>query len=168
MNDYLFHVTMSQDGSESQANEQVLSLLSPDDVRAIGGLRDEAIAGVIERDPKAKGKILPQQFHPNPPFVQFMHTVIKIFGPHDPALQTAAAQQQESWIYIIDIRTPDGTPGRVPPEDIVGAFEVKTGHIIKESYSANQKHIIFSDNGLVQLLPFLQETLIRELKRLPV
>lgn len=147
-------------------SSQVLSILHPDDVKSLGGLPNEGIAGSISRNLKVEGKISVGQFRPNPVFIRFMHHVIKLFGPDDPELQQAAVQQREGWIYIIDLRTPEGPQGRVPPEDIIGAFEVKSGQIIRDSYSINDKHLVFSEHGLVQLSPFLHKVLIRELKRL--
>src|SRR5215471_14730430 len=62
--------------------------------------------------------------------------------------------------------TPEGPMGRVPPEDIVGAFAVKGGQLC--AYQPNDKHLVFSKNGLVQLPPSLAEIHVRELKRLKV
>ena len=152
--------------SSPEDSSQVLSILHPDDVNSLGGLPNEAIAGLISSNLKTEGKISVGQFRPNPAFIRFMHNVIKLFGPDDPELQQAAIQQREGWIYIIDLRTPEGPQGRVPPEDIIGAFEVKGGQIIRDSYSTNDKHVVFSEHGLVQLSPFFHKAFIRELKRL--
>lgn len=144
----------------------VLSVLPPDDVTALGGLPNEAIAGLIARELKTGEKIAREHVRPNPAFIRFMHQVIQTFGPDDPALQAAAAQQQDGWLYIIDLRTPEGPQGRVPPEDIIGAFEVQHGQLIRDSYWANDNHLVYSAHGLVRLPPFLHAALIRELKRL--
>jgi hypothetical protein len=57
-----------------------------------------------------------------------------------------AARLGNGWVYIIDQRTP--TPGgQVPPEDIIGAFEVKDGDILPGSYRASPNHMILSPNG---------------------
>jgi hypothetical protein len=152
--------------SSPEGSSQVLSVLHPDDVKSLGRLPNEAIAGLINRNLNTGDKISVEQFRPNPVFIRFMHNVIKLFGPDDPELQQAAVQQREGWIYIIDLRTPAGPHGRVPPEDIIGAFEVKNDQIIRNSYNINDKHLVFSEHGLVQLSPFLHKTFIRELKRL--
>ena len=56
-----------------------------------------------------QGRLNPlEHFRPNPAFIRLMHHVIKTFGPDDPALQEAASQQQEGWLYIVDLRTPEG------------------------------------------------------------
>lgn len=158
------HGSPKPSGSENQM--QVLSILSPDDIKAIGTLPKEAIAGLIKNDPHNRDKFLPEQFQVNQDFVRFMHHVIKTFGVDDPALKAGALQQQNGWMYIIDLRTPDGPQGRVPPEDIIGAFEVKQGQLVQDSYWANEKHLVFSAYGLVRLPPFLRDALIREFKRL--
>ena len=50
--------------------------------------------------------------------------------------------------------------------DIIGIFTVEGGKL--GLYHANDKYLVFSANGLVQLPPSLQEVHIRELKRLKV
>jgi hypothetical protein len=152
----------------AEGDFQVLSVLQPDDVQALGGLPDEAVVGSIGGNLGAGDEIPVGQFRPNRAFVTFMHQVIETFGPDDPELLQAAAQQGEGWLYIIDLRTPEGPQGRVPSEDIVGAFEVRSGQIIKDSYGTNDKHVVFSEHGLVQLPPSLQAALIRELKLLKI
>jgi hypothetical protein len=152
--------------SSPEDSFQVLSVLHPDDVKSLGRLPNEAIAGLINRNLSTGDRISVEQFRPNPVFIRFMHDVIKSFGPDDPELQQAAVQQRKGWIYIIDLRTPEGPQGRVPPEDIIGGFEVKNGRIVRDSYSINDKHLVFSEHGLVQLSPFLHKALTRELKRL--
>jgi hypothetical protein len=150
----------------AEGDFQVLSVLQPDDVQALGGLPGEAVVGSIGGDLGAGGEIPLEQFRPNPAFIRFMHQVIETFGPDDPELLQAAAQQREGWLYIIDLRTSEGPQGRVPPEDIVGAFEVSSGQIIEDSYGANDNYVALSEHGLVRLSPFLQAALIRELKLL--
>lgn len=94
-----------------------------------------------------------------------MHHVIQIAGPKDPGLQAAAAEQGDGWVYIIDLRTPEGPQGRVPPEDIIGGFEVRSGQIVIESYWANDGHRVLTENGLVQVPPWARDAFMRELAR---
>lgn len=158
---------MHDEKSDSSREKiQVIAMLPPADVKAIGKLPKEAVAGFVTPDPNHLNQISPEQFRPNMPFVHFLHNIIKTYGPDDPALKSAAVQQNEGWLYIIDLRTPEGPQGNVPSEDIVGGFEVKVGKIVQDSYWANENHLIFSKNGLVRLPPFLHDALIRELKRL--
>ena len=63
---------------------------------------------------------------------------------------------------MIDQRTP--TPqSAVPPEDIVGVFEIKSGRVVSGSYQANAKHLILSAHGFVRLGSELQSCLLEEL-----
>jgi hypothetical protein len=98
--------------------------------------------------------------------VDFLHVVIARRGPELPGLVAAARSQGDGWVYIIDQRTP--TPGdAVPPEDIVGAFEVKAGEVVPGSYWPNPKHAILSARGFFQLGDELQACLLEELAKAP-
>jgi hypothetical protein len=140
----------------------LVSLLPPE-VCFAHGLAGEVIAGFCTRLMQQGEKISPETFRPNRPFVNLLREVIANAAPADPALQEAARQQQTGWVYIIDARTP--TPqGAVPPHDIMGGFEVKNGMIVAGSYSANQKHQLFSENGFFQMPDkFLQDALMERL-----
>jgi hypothetical protein len=133
----------------------VLSFLSPEEVRSMGGLPAEAIAGTV-----SIGEGEATDFRENPLFATFMHSVLAEYGPDDSGLRAAAASQGEGWIYIIDLRTPDGPQGRVPPVDIVGGFEVRAGVIIAGSYQPMEAHRIYTENGLVLLPPSLRQALV--------
>lgn len=137
---------------------QVLSLLTPDQVSALGGLPAEAIVGSVEGDTVSVTAV-----RENPKFVAFMHEVIRTAGPLDPELQAAARAQQDGWVYVIDLRTPEGPAGRVPPEDVIGGFEVRRGTIVEDSYEANPHHRPYTTNGLVQLPPSLMQAFVKQL-----
>jgi hypothetical protein len=66
-------------------------------------------------------------------------------------------------VYTIDLRTIEGPQGRVPPDDIIGAFEVRLGQIVAGSYWSNENYRAFTSNGLVQLPPSLRKAFLREL-----
>jgi hypothetical protein len=69
----------------------------------------------------------------------------------------------DGYLYVIDQRTP--TPqGAVPPDDIIGAFEVKGGEIVAGSYRSNANHKILSARGFFQLDAPLLACLIQELE----
>jgi hypothetical protein len=140
----------------------VVSLLPPE-VCGNHGLAGEVIAGFCTRLMQQGEKISAETFRPNRPFIDLLHEVIANAAPADPALQAAARQQQTGWVYILDARTP--TPqGTVPPHDIMGAFEVRNGAIVAGSYSANQKHRLFSDDGFFKLPDeFLQDALMKRI-----
>jgi hypothetical protein len=137
-----------------------ISFLSPQEVQSLGGLSDEAIAGFIVDDLPT-----PETFRPNARFIEFMHQVIRTAAPFDPDLRAAAREQGNGWVYIIDLRTPDGPLGRVPTEDIIGAFQVQNGEIISDSYETNEQHLVFATSGLVCLPPSLRAAFVAQLPR---
>ena len=102
-----------------------------------------------------------ERFRVNHAFVEFMHDVIRTAGPTDPSLQEAAAEQGNGWVYIIDLRTPEGPQGRVPLEDIIGGFEVRDGRLLADSYRPNEEHLVLTKDGPVQLPPSLHAELVR-------
>jgi hypothetical protein len=99
-------------------------------------------------------------FLPNPEFVRFMHRVIREAGPRNASMQASAAEQRDGWIYVIDLRTAEGPQGYVPPEDISGAFEIKDGQILPDTYRPNDRHLVLSDQGLVQPGPALHQGMV--------
>ena len=138
-----------------------VTLIAPD-VAFSRGLAPEAIVGVLLRPLKPEESITPEVFARNRIFVDFLHEVIARYGPDQPGCQTEAIRLGDGWIYIIDQRTP--TPeGPVPPEDIVGALEVKDGNVVPGSYRASTKHMILASNGFFRLDGGLQQCLLREL-----
>lgn len=139
---------------------QVVSILPPEQMQALGGLPAEAIAGTVD----GRG-LSAETFRQNPKFVEFMHAVIRTAGPADRDLQLAAQAQHDGWVYVIDLRTPEGPAGRVPPEDVIGAFEVRSGRVVPDSYQANDAHRVFAANGLVRLPPGLFEAFVEALPK---
>jgi hypothetical protein len=78
----------------------------------------------------------------------------------------SARQQGRGSVAIIDLRTPEGVAGNVPPEDIVGAFAVASGRL--GEYHTNPNYRAFTEHGLTRLPPNLHALHIRELMRLKV
>ena len=152
--------------------EQIVSALDPESLKGLEGLPGEAIFGTVgcpsERVEELHGvadqMFSVNEFHPNPSFSAFMHYVIRTYGPSTSELQAAAREQGEGTVCVIDFRTPEGEMGAVPPEDIIGAFSVSKGRL--GEYHYNDKHLVFSENGFVQLPPPLAELHLRELHRL--
>lgn len=126
------------------------------------GLVPEAIIGVLLRPLEPGEAITPAVFAPNRVFVELMHDVISRRGSELPGLVAEARRQGDGWVYVIDQRT--RTPqGDVPPEDIVGAFEVKGGRVIPGAYKPNPRHMILSPDGFFDLGSELQGCLLDEL-----
>ena len=139
----------------------VVTFFSPDQVEAMGGLPPEGIIGHMEGTGQPA-----ERFQPNPAFARLMHQVIADRGPDDPALREAAEKQGSGWLYIVDQRVFTADPGgRIPPEDIIGAFSVENGQVAPDSYMASDQHLLFSHKGLVQLPDWLHTTLLDELRR---
>ncbi len=140
--------------------KRVLSFLSPQETEALGGIPIQAVVGEFvgeEGDPSV------ESFRPNPVFTAFLHETIRRWGPRDAELRAAARDQGNGWIYIIDLRTPEGPQGRVPPEDIIGGFQVAAGEIVVESYRSLPTHRVYTRNGMCQLPESLREALVRRL-----
>jgi hypothetical protein len=141
--------------------QDLFSVLPPEIV-FVRGLAPEAIVGRLTR-PLGEGEaISPENFARNRAFVEFLHEVITRHAPELAALQGEAQRIGEGWVYVIDARTMDPR-GRVPPEDILGGFEVKTGRVVPDSYRRNAKHVILSKDGFFQLDAVLRERLLGEL-----
>jgi hypothetical protein len=137
----------------------IVSLLTPEEVEKMGGLPPRATCGAFESE-----KMDPDKFIVNKEFVEFMHGIIGDKGPGVPSLREAAQRQMNGYLYIIDLRTPKGVMGNVPPEDIIGAFKVEDQKLVANSYWRNESHKIFSRNGLVKLPPEIFKLIIDELK----
>ncbi len=137
------------------------TLVSPEDM-ASKGLVTQAILGQVLDRGRKDDLLAPDNFARNRAFVDFMQDVIRKHGPSAPNLIAAARAQRSGWVYIVDGRTP--TPqGAVPPEDIIGGFQVEGGDVVADSYLANPNHRILSQHGFLQLDPFLRQRLLDEL-----
>lgn len=126
------------------------------------GLIPEAIVGVLLRPLEPGEGITPAVFARNTVFVDFLHEVVARRGPSLPGLMAEAQRQGDGWVYIIDQRT-RSPQGHVPPVDLVGAFAVKGGQVVPDSYLRSPKHSILSDDGFFRLGAELQACLLEEL-----
>lgn len=143
-----------------------VALLPPEFVCKSGGLADEAIVGFCTQLLNEGDRITAATFLPNKAFVDILHDVVKANGAELPECQAGARRQHTGWMYILDGRT--RTPaGEVPLHDIIGAFEVREGAIVPNSYWANRKHLLFSSDGIFKLPTILQQALMRRLINAP-
>jgi hypothetical protein len=155
---YIYHVETPEGAKD------YISCLGHEHVFA-HGLPPESIIGVLTRPLESGEAITPAVFARNRVFVEFMHRVIARRGPQLPGLIAEARRQGDGLVVVIDQRTP--TPqGPVPPEDIVGVFEVKNGQTTSERYHASPNHLILSSNGFFRLDTELQSCLLEELAKL--
>jgi hypothetical protein len=138
-----------------------VTLLSPDIIFS-QGLLPQAIVGVLPHPLKPIGPITPDIFARNRVFVDFMHQVIARHAPECPKVQGEARRQGNGSVYIIDQRTKDPR-GTVPPQDIIGGWEVKDGEVVLESYQSNPNHMILSSDGFFRLDSNLHQHLLEEL-----
>ncbi len=145
-----------------EGEKNYVTLLSPEQMFS-RGLAPEAIVGELSRPLAAGEPITPEVFARNRVFVEFLHAVIARRAPSLPGLIAEARRQGEGWVYLIDqrTRTPDGA---VPPEDIIGVFEVRGGAIVPGSYKASPRHRILSPDGFFRLSEDLQAALMEELE----
>jgi hypothetical protein len=116
------------------------------------GLSTESIIGTV---PLGGDQIAPSNFTPNPVFVDYLHKFVARHTPALPEFQADVKRQKNGWVYIIDFRTGD-VNGAVPPEDIIGAFEVKP----------NPNYRLFTEKGFFVLHPRLEARLVEEIEAL--
>ena len=160
-----FHLyTVDTEGSRDGNLQTVVSVL-PQDHAFEKGLVGEAIVGVLLTPLGQGGKLEPDNFARNSAFVEFLHRFIARHAPSDPELRDAARRQGSGHLFILDARTPT-LEGTVPPEDIIGAFEVENGEIVAASYQPNSRHLILSEAGFFKLSPQLMGLLRKELEAL--
>jgi hypothetical protein len=127
-----------------------------------GGLVPEAILGILKRPLIPEEPITPDIFIPNSVFSKFLADVIARYGPEDADLQAEAARIGQGSVVLVDCRTP--TPeGPVPPEDIIGVFQVEDGKVLPGSYLASPNHKLLTTDGFFRLNRVLTERLQQEL-----
>jgi len=124
---------------------RALSLLAPD-IAFKHGLAGPAVAGVFRSD-----DLSPENFVPNRTFVEILHRVIREHAPLLQGFEQAVRTQRQGSLSIIDLRTPEGPNGNVPPDDIVGAFAVAGGKASAATYVPNPNYRVFTNNGLTRL-----------------
>ncbi len=151
---WVFQVQMEASGPA----QYLLAALSPADV-ADTGLRGEAVLGLLSRP---EGPIDAENLRPNPAFLAFLHWAIAKHAPGNRHLLDSARRQGDGWVYIIDARTPS-PQGSVPPEDILGAFEVRQGALVR--YQASPTYRVATANGPPCLDPWFADRLREELLR---
>ncbi len=138
-----------------------VTLASADEVVKRGLIAQEILGQLMDAT-RTDEPLDPANFARNRAFVDFLHEAIQRHAPALPNLIAAAKAQGSGWVFIVDGRTP--TPqGAVPPEDVVGGFDVRDGEIVDGSYSANPNHRLLSHRGFFQLEPDLERCMLADL-----
>lgn len=141
--------------------EQLLYFLSPLDIGEVNalGLPSEAVVGQY-----ADGSCSLESFRPNPVFVAFLHRVIGNQASESHEMAAAAKEMHTGYLYVLDWRTPD-PQGTVPPEDIIGAIEVRDGRLVAGSYAPNPNYSVLTAAGMTRLTPFQRAAFVKALPR---
>jgi hypothetical protein len=115
------------------------------------GLPRGSICGVLRDDAKP---IEPDNFLPNRDFIEILHY---LNANHlEPDLVSYAASTIEKSIAVIDQRSPD-VNAAVPPEDIIGVYEVAKKEVVK--YQGNPNYRLITARGIFKLTPWLRKCL---------
>lgn len=139
-----------------------VSVLPPETARAMG-LPNESIVGVLLRRGDDGEPVL-ESFSGNPAFHELLNEVVGRYAPDEPALREQAGRVGSGYVYVIDGRTPDPR-GDVPAEDVVGAFQVRDGQVVREPYLPNPRHQLLTRNGFFRLSDTLNQRLLDEIAR---
>lgn len=145
--------------SGDTGTRQVVAIVAPAMVQE-HGLRPEAILGAVP-PPAETGHaptIAPETFQPNQTFVQFLEILVRKHVGEVAGIRQQAAQVGDGNVYLIDGRTPD-PGGTVPPQDIIGAVEVRGGVPTEGSYRHNPNHRLLTEHGFFLLPPELEAAL---------
>jgi len=142
----------------------VVSLLEPDWVSR-HGLNPDAVVAVLPAG-ATPDDVRPNDVRENGPFLRLLSRIIFENADRHDMLQREAEIQGDGYVYLLDGRTPD-PGGRVPPQDIVGAFEVRDGALVIGSYRHNPQHRLFTTAGWFRLPPAIEAALQSRLRTPP-
>ncbi len=149
-----FHILVIKDRERLRRYVSPLSL----EHLAQKGLRSEAIMGELSGP-----NLSPDTFQQNPLFLKFLGWVIAKHGPRSAELLDEVRRQQNGYVYLIDHRS-QSADGSVPPEDIIGGFEVRDGAIVR--YHSSPNYQLYTKAGLMSLPGTFHELLVEELSKL--
>lgn len=142
--------------------KRYFSVLPQDEVMRKGLLR-QAIAGTIEGAFDKNTVFDGSNFQPNREYIELLHAVIEKYGPGIEQLQTEAQRQQSGSVVVFDRRIGDIDAG-VPPEDIIGLFEVENGKLL--GYIPNPNYMLWTKKGFSNPGPEFSGYLLEEIRSL--
>ena len=132
-----------------------LSVLTPDIVNR-QGLVTEAVLGEV--DPRQPDMTV-DGFTPNDDFINLLSKVIVEHAPTMEKVQKQAEKVQNGPVYVFDHRCIKDN--RKPPfEDVIGWFGSRNGELLVDTWNASPSYKILSNDGPIQLEPFLEEKLL--------
>lgn len=137
-----------------------VSILPPEMTQRLG-LPGSAVVGVLLA-PEGEEMPLLERFSANPAFAELLGRVVGRHGPDEPSLVEEARRVGSGYVYVIDGRTPDpAAPMRA--EDVIGAFQVRDGEVVREPYLPNPRHQLLTGDGFFRLSDTLHAKLLEEL-----
>ena len=146
--------------NENGENKYYYTLLPHEEVFE-KGLISIAIAGVFTKSLKDSEAIDSSSFKPNSEYISFIHKVIEENAPKSQSFRDEAKRQKNGVVVVIDYRV-KSKDSAVPPEDIVGLFEIKNSLVA--SYKANPNYVLWSEKGFSNLGAELQSILLSEIR----
>ena len=152
----VYLVGMLEDGVE----KLYLSILHPGDIDQ-NSIPPEAIVGRLkEQNPPGQSPFTPGNIIVNSVFVAFLQDVVRRRGAEDPELIISARMRKEGMGLMLDRRCVE--KGNIEFEDLIGAFEIKDGKIVPESYQENEHYEVVSKDGFMTLGHWLEGILLEE------
>ena len=107
----------------------------------------------------------PDQFETNEAFLNLLHTVIAERLPNIDGYRQQARMSATGVLPIIDGRAGQVT-GEYSEEDLIGHFEIRTGSIVRDSYTPNPGYKVLTNNGPIQLHPGLEALFLERVRHL--
>lgn len=103
---------------------------------------------------------VPESFRPSSEFSDFLYSTIAKAGPVLPGLKEYAREIHSGEVAIIDLRSPND---ELVLRDVFGTFRVMDGCIQADSFSRNQAHALFTEDGLFVLPEEMYSELLEQL-----
>lgn len=109
------------------------------------GLKESTIAGIIKNPHE---KLEPNNFIENGAFKETIKSFFDYIASKDNELIDSAKNSNDEWIYIIDQRNKDPL-GNVPPDDIIGVFQVVDRKL--SEFKVNPNYRLMTVDGILNL-----------------
>ena len=131
------------------------------------GISPEAIVGTYRGATGSDPAHPPRRedFIPGPRFTTFLQNMVAQHAPDVPEYQAQAAAQRDGWLYIVDGRSHARAP-IAAEEDVLGAFNVRAGTIVRDSYRRNPHYALLTADGFLALHETLKAKLLAGLSAL--